>query len=84
MCHKQLPSQKTREVTVNADLVAALCQHTLYMLDMDRRGALFQGGMAAYGRYPPTYSAVGSTLLPPASNVPNGRKRMLLLPSRLS
>jgi hypothetical protein len=34
--------------------------------------------MAAYGRYPPTYSAVGSTLPPPASNGANGRKRMLL------
>lgn len=76
-------SKDRTTISINTDLVAALCQHTLYMSDMDRRGALFQEGTAAYGRYPPTYSAAGSALLPPASNVANGRKRMLLLLNRL-
>lgn len=76
-------SKDRTTVSINADLVAALCQHTLYTSDMDRRGALSPEGMAACGRYPPTYSAVSSKPLPPASNVANGRTRTLLLLNRL-
>ena len=70
-------------VLITADLAVALCQRTLYRLGMDRRGALSQEGMAAYGRHPPTYSAADSVPLPPASNVANGKKHMLLLLNRL-
>lgn len=73
-----------RKVTcVSNHLEVTPCPHILYMLDMDRRGALSQEGTAAYGKYPPMYSAEGSVPLLLASSVSNGRMHMLLLLNHL-